>query len=70
MRRSSFITRVIQRAYTPASIPLGVPTGMSRCTATVCVSVNFKMPSAPCRARMPDSFLPPQGASTDPHVAA
>ena len=70
MRRSNFTRRVIQRACTAASIQSGVPTGRRRCTATVCVSVNFKMPSAPCRARMPDSFRPPQGASTDPQAAA
>jgi len=43
---------------------------MIRWTATVWVSVNFKIPSAPCRAPSPDSFIPPIGESTDPHVAA
>ena len=44
--------------------------GSHRCTATVCDSVNLRMPSAPWRARSPDSFMPPIGESTEPHVAA
>ena len=46
------------------------PIGMSSWTATVCDSVYFRMPSAPCRRPIPEAFMPPIGASTDPQAAA
>lgn len=58
--------RVMNSAYLASSMPNDGAIGSSRWWATVCGSVYLRMPSDPCRRPIPDSFMPPIGACTEP----
>src|SRR3954454_55289 len=49
--------------------PGGGAMPITRCTATVCDSVYFRMPFSPCRRPTPESFMPPIGASCEAQAA-
>jgi hypothetical protein len=61
---------VMAFAYPAAGMKLGGAMGRSRWIDTVWASVYLRIPCSPCLLPTPESFQPPIGASTDPHVAA